>query len=55
MAAPLPESSGSMTRTLAPLVMAASAWVCMVEALPWAFSTWKSLVGMPAALNALVR
>ena len=30
IAAPLPESSASTSSTLAPLVMAASAWVCIV-------------------------
>ena len=38
MAAPLPESRGSTRRTEAPSVMAASAWVCIVAALPWALS-----------------
>src|SRR5438132_13526971 len=55
MAAPLPESRASTMSTLAPSVMSASAWVCMVLALPWALSTLKSLAVRPAALNAFVR
>ena len=53
MAAPLPESSGSTSRTLAPWVMSASAWVCIVVALPWALSILNCV--NPAAWNALVR
>ena len=55
MAAPLPESMASMSSTVAPWVMSASAWVCIVLALPWALSTLKSLAPSPAAWNALVR
>src|SRR5438105_7122817 len=55
MAAPLPESRASMSSTLAPSVMSASAWVCMVLALPWALSTLKSLVVRPAAWKAFAR
>src|SRR3954451_3427192 len=53
MAAPLPESRGSTMSTLAPAVMSASAWVCMVDALPWALSilNWVK----PAVWKALVR
>ena len=40
IAAPLPESSGSTSSTLAPFVIAASACVCIVCALPCAFCTW---------------
>src|SRR5664280_2755259 len=55
IAAPLPESSGSTSRTEAPALMSASAWVCMVEALPLALSTLTSLAGRPAAANACFR
>jgi hypothetical protein len=51
----LPESSASTTSTLAPLVIAASAWVCIVLLLPCAFCTLKSSALRPAASNALVR
>src|SRR3954452_20639291 len=53
MAAPLPESSGSMIRTLAPWVMSASACVCIVAALPCALSILNCV--KPAPWNALVR
>ena len=55
IAAPLPESIGSMSSTLAPFVIAASAWVCIVWALPWAFCTWKSSDDRPAACERLVQ
>ena len=55
MAAPLPESRASTRSTVAPWVMAASAWVCMVAALPWALSILKSLDVRPAASKARVR
>src|ERR1035437_9654227 len=55
IAAPLPESSGSTRRTEAPALMSASAWVCMVEALPPALSTLMSAAGRPAAAKACFR
>src|SRR5664280_1458814 len=55
IAAPLPESSESTSRTEAPALMSASAWVCMVEALPPAVSIWKLAAGRPAASNAFFR
>src|SRR5215211_3792138 len=53
IAAPLPESIGSTISTLAPWVISASAWVCIVVALPWALSILNCV--KPAAWNALVR
>ncbi len=53
MAAPLPESKASTIRTVAPWVMSASAWVCIVVALPWALSILNCV--KPAAWNAFVR
>ena len=44
-----------MTSTVAPLVMAASAWVCIVWVLPCAFCTWNWPEDRPAAWNACVR
>src|SRR5581483_11259067 len=55
MAAPLPESRASTNSTVAPAVMSASAWVCMVLALPCALSILNWLADSPAAWNALVR
>src|SRR5690242_1847840 len=55
IAAPLPESMASISRTLAPFVMSASACVCIVVALPCALSTLKSPLLKPAAWNAFVR
>ena len=52
MAAPLPESRASISSTLAPFVMSASAWVCIVVVLPCALSTLNWLAERPAALNA---
>src|SRR6266581_3960433 len=55
MAAPLPGSSGSISNTLAPALMSASAWVCIVETLPCALSilNWSAL--RPAASKAFLR
>src|SRR5450759_5326779 len=55
IAAPLPGSSGSTSRTEAPALMSASACVCMVEALPLALSILKLLEESPAASNACFR
>ncbi len=55
IAAPLPESSASTSNTVAPSVMAASACVCMVWALPCALLMMMSLDDMPAASNAFWR
>src|SRR4051812_29444352 len=55
MAAPEPESRASTRSTLAPWVIMASAWVCIVCALPWALSILKSLLDRPAAWNAFSR
>ena len=55
MCAPTPESSGSMTRTLAPLVMADCAMLNCVASRPSAFSMVKSAVDIPAAVKACFR
>src|SRR5947208_14710862 len=53
--APTPESIGSTSRTLAPLVMADWAWLSWVASLPWALVTVYCDDVRPAACNALVR
>ena len=55
MCAPTPESSGSTTSTLAPLVMADWAMLSCVASLPSAFSMVKSELGRPAAVKACFR
>ena len=55
MCAPTPASSGSTTRTLAPLVMADWAMLSWVESEPSAFSMVKSAVDIPAAAKACLR
>src|SRR5665811_2160220 len=55
IAAPLPGSSGSTSRTEAPALMSASACVCMVDALPLALSILKLLEESPAAAKACFR
>jgi hypothetical protein len=55
MCAPTPESSGSTTSTLAPLVMADWAMESCVASDPSAFSTVRSEVASPAAANACFR
>src|SRR5579875_393378 len=55
MCAPTPESSGSTTSTLAPLVMAVWAMLNCVESLPSAFSTVRSEAGRPAVVKACLR
>src|ERR1700689_3200619 len=55
MCAPTPESSGSTTSTLAPLVMADWAMLNWVESWPRAFSTVRSEDDRPAAVNACLR
>src|SRR5665647_122334 len=55
IAAPLPGSSGSTSRTEAPALMSASACVCMVEALPLALSILKLAAERPAASKACFR
>ncbi len=55
IAAPLPESSASTSSTAAPAVMSASAWVCIVSALPCALSILNWSADRPAASNACVR
>ena len=55
MAAPLPESIGVDDQHGRPAVMSASAWVCIVVALPWALSTLNWLEVSPAAWKAWVR
>src|SRR5258708_69376 len=52
MCAPVPESSGSTTRTLAPLVIADWARLTWVASCPSAFWTVRSAAGRPAAANA---
>src|SRR6201999_2447893 len=53
--APVPEVSGSMIRTVAPLVMSSWASVNSVESLPCAFCTENCDDLSPAAVRALVR
>ena len=54
MAAPLPGvDARRSSSTLAPLVMSASAWVCIVLALPCALSTLKSARAEPGGLERL--
>src|ERR1700722_10791091 len=55
MWAPTPESSGSTTSTLAPLVMADCASDSWVASDPSAFSTTKSELASPAAVKACFR
>src|SRR6266568_148433 len=55
MCAPTPESSGSTTSTLAPLVMADCASDSCVASEPSAFSMRKSELVSPAAVNACFR
>ena len=55
MCAPTPESSGSTTSTLAPLVTADCAMDSCVASWPRAFSTVKSEVDSPAAVKACFR
>jgi hypothetical protein len=55
IAAPLPESIASRMRTLAPLVMSASACVCIVVALPCALSILNWSLERPAASKACFR
>src|ERR1700728_2129305 len=55
MCAPTPESSGSTTSTLAPLVMADWASLNCVASLPSASSTVRSDEDRPASVNASLR
>ena len=55
MCAPAPESSGSTTSTLAPLVMADWAMLNWVASLPSAFWMVKSEVDSPAVVKACLR
>src|SRR5947209_13530739 len=55
MCAPVPESSGQMISTVAPLVIADCAMLTCVASLPSAFCTVKSAAGSPAAANAVFR
>src|SRR5215469_11696536 len=55
MCAPTPESSGSTTSTLAPLVMSDCASLNCVESLPSAFWITTSEEDRPAVLSALDR
>src|SRR5699024_247031 len=55
IAAPLPASSGSTSSTDAPALMSASAWVCMVAALPSALSILNWSESRPVAWKAWVR
>ena len=55
MCAPVPESSGVMTSTVAPWAMADCAMLTWVASLPSAFCTVNSDDGSPAAANAAFR
>src|SRR5580658_2407138 len=55
MDAPTPESSGSMIRTLAPLVMSSWASESSVASLPWAFTTEYCDGVSPAVARAWLR
>src|SRR5271170_5822871 len=55
MDAPTPESSGSMIRTLAPLVMSSWASESSVASLPWAFTTEYCEGLRPAVARAWLR
>src|ERR1700722_18296343 len=55
MCAPVPESSGQMISTVAPLAMADCAMLTCVASLPSAFCTVRSDDGSPAAANAAFR
>src|SRR5271155_892057 len=55
MDAPTPESSGSMIRTLAPLVMASWASESSVASLPWALTTEYCEGVSPAVARAWLR
>src|ERR1700722_7918105 len=55
MCAPVPESSGQMISTVAPLAMADCAMLTCTASLPSAFCTLRSDDGSPAAANAAFR
>src|SRR5512142_3484051 len=55
MCAPVPESSGQMISTPAPLVMSDCAMLTCVASLPSAFCTTRFDAGSPAAANAAFR
>src|ERR1700722_9314884 len=55
MCAPVPESSGQMISTVAPLVMSDCAMLTCVASLPSAFCTVRFDDGSPAAANAAFR
>src|SRR4029077_11813331 len=48
-------SSGSISRTEAPALMSASAWVCIVVVLPWALSILNWSADRPAVSNVFGR